>query len=84
MTNEEHKQRHVELHKKFDELLADFIGHTGRLPSETNLIEFMNWSYRQTLDPTEEAVSAKNLMSYQRTVQGLTPIPGTDHFEEVW
>ncbi len=52
MNKEEHKARHVELHKKFDELLADFIGHTDNLPSQTNLMTFMNWSHEQTIHPT--------------------------------
>jgi len=49
-----HVLRHKELHKSFDELLADFIGHTGKLPSDTTLNEFMAWSYEQTINPTEE------------------------------
>jgi hypothetical protein len=27
MTDEEHKQRHIELHRAFDELLADWLRH---------------------------------------------------------
>ena len=54
MTPEEHKVRHIELHRKFDELLADFISHTGKTPSNTTLREFMEWSYQQTIEPTEE------------------------------
>lgn len=53
MTPEEHKQRHIQLHNSFDELFADFIGHTGRLPIQTTLIDFLNWSYDQTIKPTE-------------------------------
>lgn len=52
-TPEEHKTRHIELHKALDELLADFVGHTSSLPSETSLTEFLKWSHQQTLDPTE-------------------------------
>lgn len=33
MTLEEHKKRHIELHKALDELLADFIANTGKFPS---------------------------------------------------
>lgn len=53
MTQDEHKERHEELHKKLDELVADFIGHTGRLPSQTTVMELINWSYQQTQEPTE-------------------------------
>lgn len=52
MNKSEHKARHKMLHRKFDELLADFIGHTRKLPSQTSLTEFMEWSYRQTISPT--------------------------------
>ena len=53
MNPEAHKQRHIELHKSLDELLADFIGHTERLPSKTRLKEFLAWSHQQTINPTE-------------------------------
>ena len=52
LTAEEHKKRHLELHHKLDELIADFINHTERLPSCTTLWEFMQWSYQQTIEPT--------------------------------
>jgi len=46
ITPEEHKKRHEELHHSLDELLADFIAHTNRLPSKTTIMEFMEWSYQ--------------------------------------
>jgi len=51
MTKKEHIARHKKLHKSFDELLADFISHTKGLPSNTVLTEFLEWSYRQTIEP---------------------------------
>jgi len=51
----EHRARHQALHKSFDELLADFIGHTQALPSKTTIIELLEWSYQQTINPTEQA-----------------------------
>jgi len=53
MTPEEHKQRHMELHKNLDELLADWIGHTFSLPSTSTVMQLLDWSYQQTLNPTE-------------------------------
>lgn len=53
MTPEEHRERHRFLHRCLDELLADFIRHTGSLPSETTLMQFLTWSSHQTTDPTE-------------------------------
>lgn len=53
MKPKEHKQRHVELHKSLDELVADFIDHTYKTPSQTTLMEFMKWSADQTKSPTE-------------------------------
>lgn len=55
MSQEEHKARHVELHKKLDELLADFIEQTGKTPSKTTVMEFLTWSFEQTKQPTEKA-----------------------------
>ena len=52
--SQSHQERHIFLHKCLDELLADFIDHTGNLPSKTNLVDFLKWSYSQTLSPTEK------------------------------
>ena len=60
MTREKHKQRHVELHRALDELLADFLRHTTRLPSSTTVLELMRWSHSQTLNPTEDSKGAKH------------------------
>jgi hypothetical protein len=57
MTKEEHKQRHVELHKALDDLIADFISHTTKLPSRTSLLELMQWSHQQTINPVEEVTN---------------------------
>jgi hypothetical protein len=43
-----HKDRHKLLHKEFDELVADFIQNTNKLPSKTKVIELMKWSFEQT------------------------------------
>lgn len=47
-----HREIHKELHKAFDQLLADFIYHTEKLPSKTTLTELIEWSYEQTLNPS--------------------------------
>ncbi len=52
MTKEEHIKVHKELHKNFDNLLADFILMTDKLPSKTSLTDFMKWSHEQTINPT--------------------------------
>lgn len=48
----QHRERHIELHKALDELVADFINHTGKLPSKTTLFELMEWSHQQTIAPS--------------------------------
>jgi hypothetical protein len=53
MTPEEHKERHKLLHAHFDELVADWIGHTRNLPSKSTVLELIKWSHEQTLNPTE-------------------------------
>ena len=51
---EDHKNRHIELHKYLDELVADWIFQTGMLPSQGTVLDLMGWSYQQTLNTTEK------------------------------
>jgi len=48
LTKVQHKKRHIKLHKCLDELMADYIDETGKLPSNTTVMELMNWSFLQT------------------------------------
>jgi hypothetical protein len=54
MNRIEHKQRHVELHRALDELIADWITHTDKRPSSATVFDLMSWSHEQTQNPTEE------------------------------
>lgn len=54
MTPGEHQIRHTILHRNLDELVADFINITGRLPSQTTVMELMEWSHKQTIHPEEK------------------------------
>ena len=55
MTKEEHKQRHIELHKYLDELVADWITHTrNTLPSKATVLELLDWSHTQATESTHE------------------------------
>jgi hypothetical protein len=53
MTPEEHRQRHIELHRMFDELLADWLT-LERGSIYQPIVDVMQWSYQQTLRPTIE------------------------------
>ena len=53
ITKEEHLERHKELHRELDELLADYVYHTKKLFSESTIMELMEWSHQQTQNPTE-------------------------------
>lgn len=44
------KGRHQELHESLDELLACFIESTGKMPSDTTLMEFLEWSAKKATD----------------------------------
>lgn len=48
-----HQERHIFLHKCFDELAADFIQHTGQLLSEVTVFQMLQWPCKQTLSPTK-------------------------------
>lgn len=54
MTDEEHKQRHIELHRAIDELFADFIlNHPHEHAfTEMPIIRLLRWSHEQTEYPT--------------------------------
>ncbi len=54
ISKEEHIQRHVELHKALDELIADYITHKEGLPAETTVMQLIEWSHKQTKDPEEK------------------------------
>jgi hypothetical protein len=49
---DKHISRHKELHKMLDELVADFIDLTDKMPSKTTVMELMQWSHKQTKNPT--------------------------------
>lgn len=53
MDKEKHILKHKELHKRLDELVADFIGQTKKSLVETSLMAFIMWSADQTANPTE-------------------------------
>jgi hypothetical protein len=54
MTRDEHKARHVMLHQHFDELLADYLYHNREArPSTMSMMDFLKWSYQQTIEPAE-------------------------------
>jgi len=46
------KERHKVLHAALDELLACYITETNGGLSDTTVMEFMEWSYKMTQDPT--------------------------------
>jgi len=56
MTIEEHKKRHIKLHRALDELFADFIFHHPdqieflKMP----IMKLMKWSHGQTIKPREK------------------------------
>jgi len=53
MNDKKHKEKHILLHRYFDELLADFIMITGKAPLKLPIKELIDWSYRQTQDPEQ-------------------------------
>lgn len=55
MTPEEHKNRHIELHRALDELFADYIMHHPDDFSFTQmpLLKLITWAYEQTQNPTQ-------------------------------
>lgn len=54
MNSTEHRQRHVELHQALDELVADYLAHTNRLPSRATVLDLMQWSAREKESPSQD------------------------------
>lgn len=58
MTEKEHKKIHLQLHRSFDELAADWLDNqplkSNKKFSNTTIMELMEWSYQQTLKPTKK------------------------------
>ncbi len=44
---EEHAERHKILHKRLDELIADWVHHTGQFISTNTVYDLMQWSGKQ-------------------------------------
>ena len=56
MTKDEHQAKHSEQYSNLEALFTDFVYHTTKsraLCFERMVSEFMNWSYQQTINPTE-------------------------------
>ena len=53
ITKGEHRKVHEDLHKSLDQLVADFLTHNRtKLPTDTTVMELMEWSHLQTKNPT--------------------------------
>jgi hypothetical protein len=52
IVTEAHRDRHIQLHEYFDELLADFLRHNKEKRLTSTIQELMDWSYSQTIMPT--------------------------------
>lgn len=54
MNKEQHAKHHSTLHRHLDELMADYLMfNPGKVPSNTTVLELMQWSYIQTTEPSE-------------------------------
>jgi len=50
---DEHKKRHLELHKALGELYWDYSKHHLYTPKDITVVELMEWSFEQTKNPDE-------------------------------
>jgi hypothetical protein len=53
MTTSQHKARHILLHKHLDELVADWITHSGSTPSKATVLQLLHWSHAQAIEPSQ-------------------------------
>jgi hypothetical protein len=53
MTLDDHRERHQELHRRLDELIADYLTQVkGAMLTTSSLMDLVKWSNRQTIAPT--------------------------------
>jgi len=50
----QHQERHRELHARLDELIADWMTHTGGMPTKATVFDLMTWSAAQCDSPDED------------------------------
>ncbi len=55
LTNHEHRERHVELHRALDELMADWFRHVPSAGIYREVIDLATWSNEQQKNPTGES-----------------------------
>jgi len=48
VNKENHRKRHIQLHRSLDELVSDYISATGNIPSQNSILDLMRWSHEQT------------------------------------
>jgi len=53
MNKEDHIQRHRTLHYHLDELVADYVSSSNKLLENTTVLELLEWSHLQTINPFE-------------------------------
>ena len=54
LTQEEHQQKHKEIHESLDRIVASFILHTNEHPSEVSLWRLMMWASEEARGPGHE------------------------------
>ena len=61
MTPEQHRQRHIELHKALDQLFDDFIQCNPQLHSYTlqPILALIDWSHQQTITPDDPNAASR-------------------------
>ena len=65
MTLKEHRKIHVELHRALDHLIGEWITCTKFLPKQHTIFELMEWSYYQTLYPSDTS-DERNIETLKR------------------
>lgn len=54
LTPEEHQEVHISLHRKLDEIFADFITHGDGRTGNT-ILDLITWSHKQTIELDHES-----------------------------
>lgn len=77
LTRQEHIERHKNLHRSLDELLADWITNSGLerpYPTEHTISELIEWSCQQTINPVPDRYDSEEQSETVGVVESLGEI----------
>lgn len=75
LTKQTHIEIHKKLHKQLDDLVANWILETNKLPSEHTIYDLMKWAYQQTKNPSDRLGQQNEKEAYPIAEKWVDSLP---------